>query len=62
MRTATHAFALKSPTYAKYTWNAGGKDYPGGFGKQVLGETWVAHHGTHGKEGTRGLIAKEQEA
>jgi type 1 glutamine amidotransferase len=34
--------------------------YTGGWGKQVLGETWVAHHGAHGKEGTRGIIVKEQ--
>jgi len=55
MRTATHAFNLKSPTYAKYSWN--NKEWPGGFGRQVLGETWVNHHGHHGKESTRGIIA-----
>ncbi len=27
----------------------------------MLGETWVNHHGAHGKEGTRGLIVKGQE-
>ncbi|MDQ3535178.1 MAG: hypothetical protein M3421_06085, partial [Bacteroidota bacterium] len=30
--------------------------WEGGFGRRVLGETWVEHHGDHGKEGTRGLI------
>jgi Trehalose utilisation len=55
MRTATHAFNLRSPTYAKYSWNS--KAWPGGFGRQVLGETWVNHHGNHGKESTRGIIA-----
>jgi type 1 glutamine amidotransferase len=61
LRTSTHAFNIpKDRKYAKYSYNAGG-DYPGGFGKQVLGETWVNHHGAHGKEGTRGLIAKGQE-
>jgi hypothetical protein len=57
LRTSTHAFSYakdsKSP-YAKYTWN--GKEWAGGFGKQVLGETWVAHHGAHKKEATRGVI------
>src|SRR6266581_7537072 len=57
LRTSTHAFSYakdsKSP-YAKYNWN--GKEWPGGFGKQVLGETWVAHHGKHKEEATRGLI------
>lgn len=62
LRTATHAFNLsKDKKYAKYTWNNGGTDFPGGFGKQVLGETWVTHHGAHGKEGTRGIIAPGQE-
>jgi type 1 glutamine amidotransferase len=55
MRTATHAFNLKSNTYATYSWNS--KEWPGGFGRQVLGETWVNHHGRHGKESTRGIIA-----
>ena len=57
LRTATHAFALKSKTYGQFTWNA--KD--GGFGRQVLGETWINHHGSHGKEGTRGIFAKGAE-
>lgn len=58
LRTATHAFNLKSPTYKKYTHNA--KD--GGFGKQVLGETWVNHHGAHGREGCRGVVVKGEES
>lgn len=60
MRTATHAFALKkSKTYAKYDWRS--KEWNGGFGRQVLGETWVNHYGGHGRQSTRGLIAKGQE-
>lgn len=60
MRTATHAFEFKqSSTYQKYSWNS--KEWEGGFGRQVLGETWVAHHGKHGKQSTRGIIAKGQE-
>ena len=63
MRTATHAFNIpKERKYAKYSWGFGGEDYKQGFGKQVLGETWVNHHGAHGKESTRGLIAKGQES
>lgn len=57
IRTATHAFAYeaesKSP-YARWSWDS--KEWPGGFGKQVLGETWVTHHGSHGKESTRGIV------
>jgi type 1 glutamine amidotransferase len=53
IRTATHAFQLKSsPTYAKYSWNSP----DGGFGQLVLGETWVNHHGKHGKESTLGIL------
>lgn len=55
LRTATHAFAIRSPTYARYSWN--NREWKGGFGKQVLGETWVSHHGNHGHESTRGIIA-----
>lgn len=60
-RTATHAFELSSKTYAKYHWTSKEKGYEQGFGKQVLGETWVNHHGAHKKEGTRGLVAEGQE-
>jgi type 1 glutamine amidotransferase len=60
MRTATHAFDLKSsPTYARYSWNS--KEWDGGFGRQVLGETWVAHHGRHAVQSTRGVIVKGRE-
>jgi type 1 glutamine amidotransferase len=61
LRTSTHAFNLKSKTYAKYTWDSKEEARAGGFGKQVLGETWVAHHGQHGKEGTRGVVATGEE-
>ncbi len=54
MRTATHAFAPeKSATYKSWHWKAP----DGGFGRKYLGETWVAHHGAHGKESTRGIFA-----
>ena len=57
LRTSTHAFKYdlnKQSPYARYDWHS--KDWPGGFGQQVLGETWVDHHGNHGKESTRGVI------
>jgi trehalose utilization protein len=61
LRTATHAFELKtSPTYRQYSWNS--KEWDGGFGRQVLGETWIDHHGHHGKQSTRGIIAKGAES
>jgi type 1 glutamine amidotransferase len=57
IRTATHAFDIKrnkASAYAKYHWQS--KEWPGGFGQQVLGDTWVNHHGNHGTESTRGVI------
>lgn len=57
LRTATHAFAYsrnKASPFAKYDWQS--KAWPGGFGQQVLGETWVDHHGKHGSESTRALV------
>jgi type 1 glutamine amidotransferase len=58
LRTATHAFNLPAESaYHRYSWNQQGERMPQGFGRQVLGETWVAHHGAHGKESTRGIVA-----
>jgi hypothetical protein len=62
MRTATHPFNLAGGAYLKYSWNNKGPEYEGGFGRQVFGETWIAHHGEHGKQGTRGIFAPGQES
>ena len=63
LRTSTHSFNIpKGRKFEKYTWTYGGKDYEKGFGRQVLGETWVNHHGHHNVEGTRGIIATGQES
>lgn len=60
LRTATHAFSIKGgKTYAKYSWN--NKEWDGGFGRQILGETWVNHWGAHGSQSTAGMIPKEAE-
>ena len=60
LRTATHAFELKSsPTYRRWSWNS--TEWDGGFGRQVLGETWIAHHGKHKVQSTRALIAPGEE-
>jgi type 1 glutamine amidotransferase len=61
LRTATHAFDVPAgKTHARYGWQS--KEWEGGFGRQVLGETWINHHGQHGKQSTRGLLAKGEEA
>ena len=63
LRTATHAFngIPGKSKFAKFNNGSKEKGWEGGFGKQVLGEQWVNHHGGHGKEGTRGVVAKGQE-
>uniref|UniRef100_A0A7C4LIQ4 ThuA-like domain-containing protein n=1 Tax=Schlesneria paludicola TaxID=360056 RepID=A0A7C4LIQ4_9PLAN len=62
LRTATHAFNNPgSPKFARYHWQSKVQGYEQGFGRQVLGETWISHHGHHGKESTRGIPAPGQE-
>lgn len=62
LRTATHAFnnIPKESPYAKYNWNYKGEDYTGGFGRQVLGETWAGHYGANHKQSTRVTLVPEQ--
>lgn len=58
LRTATHAFNYsrnKNSPYAKYHF-AAKREWKGGFGQQVLGDTWINHHGHHKVESTRGII------
>lgn len=57
IRTSTHAFRYprgSSSPYARWSWDSAA--WPGGFGRQVLGDTWVSHHGVHGRESTRGVV------
>ncbi|MCW1883253.1 ThuA domain-containing protein [Luteolibacter flavescens] len=54
LRTSTHAFNYSRNKESKYaSWSF---DSDGGFGKKILGETWVNHHGDHGSQSTRGII------
>lgn len=57
LRTSTHAFnglAKEGP------WQGWNYNNAGGFGKRVLGETWVTHWGKHKVEATRGVIEPSQ--
>jgi hypothetical protein len=60
-RTATHAFQIKRPDakFLKYHWQTK-EGYPGGFGRQILGETWVSHYGTNHKMSSRLLLQPDQ--
>lgn len=59
LRTSTHGFAYqknKESKFAKWDWMSTVPGWELGFGKRIFGETWINHHGVHGKEGTRGLV------
>lgn len=60
IRTATHAFSLDQGSYKNYSWNYAGseKAWHGGFGRHILGETWINHHGHHGHQATRGVAVE----
>ena len=58
LRTSTHAFNgfPKGSQWETWNWNN-----EGGFGKRVLGETWLTHWGRHKVEATRGAIEPSQQ-
>ena len=59
MRTATHAFNIPlHKAYAHYgNGYRGEKEFwRGGFGRAILGEKWISHHGAHRQQSTRGLV------
>lgn len=60
-RTATHAFSPDASSayfyYADGYDGAQKPDWKDGFGRKILGEKWVAHHGSHAHEATGTLIA-----
>ena len=64
IRTATHAFAFRQDA-PDSPWRHYGNAYEGeefsawrgGFGRLVLGEQWIAHHGEHRHQSTRGIVA-----
>ncbi|WP_232835051.1 ThuA domain-containing protein [Pleomorphovibrio marinus] len=59
LRTSTHAFNFgkeSKSSYSHYHWQSNKPGWEKGFGRRILGETWVAHHGNHGVEGTRALL------
>jgi hypothetical protein len=57
LRTSTHAFNGFPKGSPWESWNYNNQ---GGFGKRVLGETWLTHWGKHKVEATRGVIEASQ--
>ena len=61
LRTASHAFKIPADSpYAKYDFRSKVPGYENGFGHQVLGNTWVGHHGDNHRQGTRIQLIPEQ--
>jgi hypothetical protein len=58
LRTSTHAFNGLAKGGPWDSWNYNNQ---GGFGKRVLGETWLTHWGKHKVEATRGVIEPGQQ-
>jgi len=61
LRTSTHAFQIrrKDAKFKKYSTGYRGKDFTGGFGRQILGETWVGHYGRNHRQSSRLVLRKE---
>jgi type 1 glutamine amidotransferase len=61
LRTASHAFRIPADSkFAKYDFRSKVEGYAGGFGHQILGNTWVGHYGQNHKQGTRVVTVPEQ--
>ncbi|MCA9184973.1 MAG: ThuA domain-containing protein, partial [Planctomycetales bacterium] len=61
LRTSTHAFNMPADrTYAKYSYRFSGDDFKLGFGRQILGETWVAHYGGNHTTSARFIMESDQ--
>ncbi len=60
-RTSTHAFQIpRDSKFARFDWKYPGEEMQKGFGRQVLGETWVSHYGNNHVMSTRLDIVPEQ--
>lgn len=64
LRTATHAFNFNKDSISSYKhygnyYNGEKTEWKGGFGRFVLGEKWINHHGHHKHQSTKGIIAAE---
>lgn len=61
IRNATHAFRYPPESASPYrNWDFRSREWPGGFGQQILGDTWIAHYGKFQKEATLATIIESQ--
>ncbi len=66
IRTATHAFMFPDDSDSNYKQYSNGyagdkTEWKDGFGRLVLGEKWVAHHGHHKHQSQKGMIFESAE-
>ena len=60
LRTSTHAFKIAGNSdFARFSYNYDGEEMKGGFGRQILGETWAGHYGKNHVMSTR-LIPRDE--
>jgi len=62
LRTSTHAFdydRFQKENYSKWAWRGPHRDFKGGFGRQVLGETWIDHYGGYHAQSTLANVVPE---
>lgn len=67
IRTSTHAFNFSEIDFdSKFVhygnFYDGDDDWKGGFGRAVLGEKWISHHGEHRHQSTLGIKAPGAES
>lgn len=67
IRTSTHAFMFEESeiesSYKHYgNFYDGDDEWIDGFGRLILGEKWISHHGWHGHQSTKGLVAPGADA
>lgn len=61
IRNATHAFRYSANSTSPYkSWDFQSKAWLGGFGQQILGDTWIAHYGKFQKEATLATVVSSQ--
>lgn len=63
MRTSTHGFNFpKDSKWSHYSngYNGDKEAWKDGFGRLVLGEKWISHHGQHKVQSARGVIVEDQ--
>lgn len=63
IRNATHAFRYSPDSTSRFkSWDWHSTEWPGGFGQQILGDTWIAHYGKFQQEATRAHVNPAERA